>query len=154
ENDLSGLLMQGMPRWNDILKSTDALVVQRQYSEWLKVEGLARAYISSIAIALKIYLEYYLQIEFDRSQSDEDFVYINQVWMNKVPYLTEHSANAYLVANYLMTFQPGLKAMQLAGLVASKIAFGQDLFKPGALEKMKKELVDNGITLPAIVETL
>ncbi len=144
--------MEGMSRWNDILKSKDVFAVQRQYSEWLKIEGLARAYISSIAIALKVYLECYCQIEFESSQTDEDFVFINQMWMNKVPYLTEHSANAYLVANFLMRVQPGLKAMQLAGLVASKIAFGQDLFKSGALENMKKELVDNGVSIPAIAE--
>lgn len=44
--------------------------------------------------------------------------------------------------------------MQLAGLTASKIVLGQDLFKQGALEKMKKELVESGRVVPAIAEDI
>jgi hypothetical protein len=93
-------------------------------------------------------------VEFDRSQSDEEFVYVYQTWMNKVPYLTEHSGNAYMLANCLFMYQPALKSMQLAGLTASKILLGKDLFKEGALEKLKKELVESGKVVPAIAENI
>jgi hypothetical protein len=136
------------------LESRNPTLVQDQYQEWLKIEGLARGYIASIAMALKIYLEYFVQVDFDRSQSDEDFVYIHQAWMNKVPYLTEHSGNAYMLASFLAVSQPGLKAMQLAGLTASSMIFGKGLLKEGALEKMKKELEEKGITIPAIAQEL
>ena len=146
--------MGGLPTWKVILEFKDAHQVQDSYKEWLTIEGLARGYISAIAMALRIYLEYFVQLTFDRSQSDEDFVYIYQTWMNKVPYLSEHSANAFMVANFLMMYQPALKAMQLAGLAASMIVFGRNLFKEGALEKMKKELEESGAPIPAIAEGL
>jgi hypothetical protein len=114
----------------------------------------ARGYISSIAMALRTYLEYFVQLDFDRSQNDEDFVYVHQTWMNKVPYLTEHSANAFMLSNFLMMYQPALKAMRLAGLAASAMVLGKSLFKEGALEKMKKELEESGAPIPAIAEDL
>lgn len=154
ENDLLAAFNRGLPTWRVILESKNPQLVQDQYQEWLKIEGLVRSYIASIAMALKIYLEYFVQVDFDRSQSDEDFVYIYQTWMSKVPYLAEHSASAYMLANFLMMFQPGLKAMQLAGLAASTMILGKNLFKEGALEKMKKDLEESGAPVPAIAQTL
>lgn len=154
EADLTGAFTSGLAHWKPILESRNAQLVQDHYQQWLKTEGLVRSYIASIAMSLKIYLEYFALQEFDRSQADEDFVYVYQTWMNRVPYLTEHSANAFMLANFLVMYQPGLKAMRLAGLVASKLVLGTDLFKEGTLEKMKKELEKEGVTIPAIAQNL
>ena len=154
EDELFNVLIRGLPNWKIILESKNPQLVQDHYQEWLKVEGLVRGYIASIAMSLKIYLECVVQLEFDRSQSDEDFVYVYQTWMNKVPYLTEHSANAFILANFLMMYQPGFRAVQLAGFVSLAMTSGKNLFKEGALENRKKELIEAGTPLPAIAENL
>jgi hypothetical protein len=154
ESELLTLFMGGMSNWKIIFESKNAQLVEHHYKEWLKIEGLVRGYISAIAMAIRIYLEYFVQQEFDRSKSDEDFVYIYQAWMNKVPYLSEHSANAFMLANFLVMYEPGLKAIQLAGLAATTIASGTNFFKEGALERMKSELVERGVSVPGIAEDL
>lgn len=154
ESDLVGAFTRGLTNWKPILESKNPQLVQDHYQEWLKTEGSVRSYIASIATSLKIYLEYFARQEFDRSQPDEDFVYVYQTWMNQVPYLAEHGANAFMLANFLVMYQPGLKAMQLAGLVASMQLLGKNLFKEGALEKMKKDLEDKGVTIPVIAQNL
>jgi thiaminase len=154
EGELLGRFTAELPVWKIILESKNPQQVQDSYQAWLKIEGLVRGYISSIAMALRIYLEYFARQDFDRSQNDEDFVYVYQTWMNKVPYLSEHSANAFMLANFLMMYQPALKAMRLAGLMSSADVFGKSLFKEGALEQMKKELQESGAPIPAIAENL
>jgi hypothetical protein len=68
ESDLLGAFTKGLPTWKVVLESKNPQLVQDHYQEWLKIEGLVRSYIASIAMALKIYLEYFVQVEFDRSQ--------------------------------------------------------------------------------------
>lgn len=151
-SDLMPALTSGLVHWKSILESTNAQQVFDASAEWMKVEVVVRGYIAAIAMGLNSYLEYFLEKEFDKTQSDEEFVYINHVWMNNAPYLSEHSGVAYMISNMMVIFQPGLKAIQVAWLVSAKSVLGKDLLKEGALEKLKQELEEKGFPLPAIAK--
>jgi hypothetical protein len=150
--DITSVWITGMAKWKMILESRDAALVSSLYEDWIKVEVLAKSYLASISVALKIFMEHHLERSFDSTLSDEEFVYIYSSWMNKAPYLSEHLGPAYMIANLVFLSQPGLKALRVGGMYAIGKATGVLVFKEGALEKMREELVRDNISIPEIAK--
>ena len=149
-SEITNLWLASMQHWKEMLESKDADAVQTRYVNWLKVEGLARGYLSGIATALKLYMEHYIEMPFDQKLSDEDFVFIYSAWMNRAPFLAEHAGIALMVADFVMKFVPGLEAIKVAGLFSMAKLFGKDMFKEGALDQLRNELIQKNIAVPAI----
>jgi hypothetical protein len=150
-SEAMGALTGGLKHWKPLLESTDPNEVQAHWSEWMKIEGAIRAYLSGVAFALKIYLEFNARVPFDSTSSNELFIMTHRIHMTGAPFLAEHAGSAVLVAEIMSSFEPGLKAIQLAGMVSAEKAFGRGVFKDGALDEMKRELAAKG-RLPAIAQ--
>lgn len=143
----------GMRKWNTILESTDPNVVQSEFLKWSKIEALTRGYIASISVALKIYLEHYLDSKFEPRKSNEEFLYVYSSWMTNAPYLLDHAGTATMLAHNLFLMEPGLKSMRFAGFCATAKISGDEIFKDGALKAMRDELEQKKWIIPAIAKT-
>lgn len=150
--EINTLFIKGMIHWKDIMESSSPDIVNREYQEWIKVEGLARRYLAYITQALKTYLDFNTDVKYDPTIKDEEFYFIYSVWGNKIPYLSEHSSAASIIAQELYMLTPGLESIKVAGMYAlSKIA-GYNYFKDGALEELKAGLVSKGYPIPTIAK--
>jgi hypothetical protein len=150
--ELSTAWINGMEEWKTLLESRDAHAVCESYMKWNKVEIVMKRYLSNISFALKIYLEHNTSIQFDTNQTDEDFVFLHHQQMNKAPFLSEHAGTAFSIAHFMVHVRPGIQAVQLAGMTASTIVVGKEVFNQDGLRALKEELVKRGTPLPAIVQ--
>jgi len=150
--NITSVWMANMRNWKVMFESKDPQVIAKLYEEWVVVEGLARTYLAHVTLALKLYMEHHLEVSFDTKLPNEEFIYVYSSWGNSAPYLSEHIGNAYMVANFVFLYDPGLGALRTAGMFAMKKMTGVNMFKEGALERMRQELIDKDITLPAIVK--
>lgn len=154
--EISTQLFIGMQDWKTILESKDPEIVNAKYQEWIKIESVAKRYLSSVATALKIYMEFHLDRTFEGNKPDDEFIAIYSTWMRNAPYLAEHEGNSVMIAEILFSMAPGLEALKVAGLFAiRKMAEGVNFrkaFKEGSLEAMRDELIQKKITIPAIAE--
>lgn len=151
-HDLLGLWFKNISLWRDISKSRDPLIVQNAYHEWLKTETLVRLYLSYVVTAMKMYIQYHTPHAVDESKDPETFAYVYQTWVAGAPFLSNHVSTAKVLAEYLLTLAPGIKATQLAGMTAAAMFVGKRMFKEGALEEMRDALVKEGRNLPAICD--
>jgi hypothetical protein len=140
----------GMSHWKQMFESHDIELVHRRYLDWMKIEGVTRSYLSTIATAMKLYIEHHSTMQFDPNKPDEEFILIYQPLVSKAPYLSEHFGTAYMMANFVFMYAPGLKVIQLAGLTASSKLLGASIFKQDALKKIKEEVLASNCTLPAV----
>ncbi len=148
--DIASAWMAGMKSWKMMFESKDADLVTKSYQEWIMIEGAARSYLAHVALALKLYMEHHLEVASDAKLPNDEFIYVYSSWGNNAPFLSEHVGSAYMIANLVFLYGPGLKALQTASMFAMKKMAGADIFKEGALEHMRQELIDKDITVPAI----
>jgi hypothetical protein len=151
-SELYAVWVREMSQWKIIFESRNHDTVLESYYKWLKVEGVVRNYLSNVSLALKIYLEFHTQAKPDLSKSDEELIYIYSSYMLKAPFLSSHAGTANMLANFLVMYEPGLKAVQLGGMTAAEKAFGTGMFKEEGLQQLKDELLRRNTTLPAIVD--
>jgi len=134
------------------MESSSPDIVNREYQEWIKIEGVTRQYLACISQALKMYLDYNTNVKYDPTTKDEEFYCIYSVWGNKVPFLSEHSGPAYIIAQELFLLAPGLESMKVAGMYAIFKSAGFNCFKEGALDELKAELLSKGYPIPTIAK--
>jgi hypothetical protein len=151
-HEILGQIYRGMEHWKDILESTDAFTVQTSYNSWLKIEVIARKYLSYVVAAMRLFIEYHTPQTVDREKDEETFAYVYQSWVAKAPFLSSHAGVASIVGQHLFMLAPGMEAARLACMVAGSRLTSSDLFKEGALEEMRDKLVAEGRSLPAICE--
>ena len=149
--EISTFWLNGTKQWKTMLETTDATTYTNLYSKWLKIESLSRQYIATLAHALKIYLEHNTEASLDLSLPDDQFIYIYSSWMNRAPYLSEHAGPAYMVANLIFLYGPGLEALQLGYLFATKQLLGEKIVKMDVLNERKAAAETAGLQLPAII---
>lgn len=146
-------LLQGMRLWEDVENSKDPLKVQKTYGEWLKIESVARLYLLRVASAMKLYFEFHRRdLSPDYTKPPEDFVYIYQTWINKAPFLSEHSGTAAFIGQHISIVMPGIERMLLAFMVAGAKLSNPEIFKDEALEEMRDKILERSSSLPAICD--
>ena len=118
----------------------------------MKVEGFSKGYLATISVALKTYLEFIKSVEFDPNHSNESFVFVYGSHMHNAPFLSEHAGAAFSLAQFMVTAEPLLKAVQLAGMTAAIKTSSMEVFRTEGLLALKKELLERGTPLPAIVD--
>ena len=144
--------LKGMIHWTEIYESKNAQIVQSRWMEWIKIESIARDYLGSVTLALKLYMEHCIETPFDQTKSDEEFIYIYSVYLNKAPFLSEHASTASILANFVFIYSPGVKALKVGGMFAAAKTFEKNMFKKGVLEQMRDELIKKDIPVPAIAQ--
>lgn len=142
--------MLGMKNWKSILESTNAEQVSSLFSEWIKIDGAARFYLASIAIAMKLFMEHHLRIEFDQSVSDEVLVSSNWEACNSAPIIAEHIGVAQAIAKLFQQNSNATRSIQYAGVVALAKIAGYDLNEDGKFAELHRDLINRGAVVPAI----
>ena len=153
--ELTTLFVAGTKKWKNILESSDSSLVMKEYAEWVKIEGIVRQYVTAVAHALRVYVQYNTDQKIDLNMKNENIVYIYSCWGEKVPFLSEHTAVGQMVAQLVVMFSPVLESLKLAGLCAAPKAFHiKDAFKDGYLEGLRDQLEKNGCVVPVVALSL
>jgi hypothetical protein len=151
-HELTTLWMGGMEHLKPLLESKDPQVVQSAFYDWTAIDVAVRLYLGYVVTAMKMYIQYNTTHIVDETKDAEMFAYIYQSWVAKAPFLSNHAGVAATLGQMIFMLQPGAKAAYLAGMTASAMLLGKNLFREGALEEMRDELLASGRSLPAICE--
>jgi hypothetical protein len=143
--------LNGMKYWTAVENDPNPQAVTESYQQWIPIEAVAKNYIRYIAAAMQLYIEHhYPNVNFDRKEDPELFVYKYQSWVYNAPFIAPHIGAAALLSQFIWMMQPGLERMRLAWLVASAKTLGKNMMKEGALEEMRDKILQRNDGLPAV----
>ena len=153
-NSVTALTVSILPtkEWKIILESDDPQKVYDSYLLFMKKSGPTKQFISTIANASKFYLEAIGNTYVDYSLPDINFIYINKVFIEKIPHISEIFYSTYDAVEFLISYEPGYKSITLAGFIAIEKVNGTDLMKKEAKEELYKYHEEKRLELPKIAK--
>lgn len=146
------LFQASMPtvEWATLLESTDPQEVHNAYKSWGQKYGAATQFLASMTLASKFYLRSINNTSVDYGLSDAQFFYINKVWIEKIPHISEYFNHTYLVAEAMTKLEPGVKSIHLAGITAIERLFSKEVFDKKYVEELISYHRERGLEGPAI----
>jgi hypothetical protein len=140
---------------NKIIFSTsvDKVEIEQAWRKWWKFEQELNNFITKIAFALKLYIEYKTNIQVEQ-KLDISFIdkYIEQ--MREIPYLEQFYGTFNNLVVTIKSIQPTFKMFQLAGTLSLLIYQDKETRDTmiDFVQDLKEELDNNSISYPAILE--
>lgn len=114
--------------WKDILADKSPETVYDNYMAWLKAEGIAHQYLATVQQAGLLYGELSEEPGLEAIKDPADFVKVNYERLVSVPHLAPYMVPAKLLADAMLTTEPGRTKVHRIGKVAV------NALMPGVLE--------------------
>ena len=122
-NDFPVAFMTGMQLWKTITESPNPNEVFKAYTEWMKIEGPAKEFLARLVTATELYCEASGKNILPQGNSPAERIYFGHQALLDIPYIRHYIGAASTLATAVLSTEPGLDRIQLAGLCAmEKIA--------------------------------
>ncbi|MGH6780888.1 MAG: hypothetical protein ACREB5_02110 [Sphingomonadaceae bacterium] len=89
--EIQATCLNGMQYWTAVENDPNPRAVTESYQQWIPIEAVAKNYIRYIAAAMQLYIEHhYPNVDFDRTEDPEFFVYKFQSRVYSAPFIAHH----------------------------------------------------------------
>lgn len=127
------------------VRSVSAQKIQEHYQLFLPTKNAAESLLGSVRSAMLLYAEADPKIQVQPNDDPRQFVLQNDNLIRSVPYLSNYQGNAWSIAHTLITFEPGFKNIELAGMTALiLLAENPEIVHREPMKKLYEEVITRG----------
>lgn len=139
--------------WNVMMESARPEEVFQAFQVYAKKNSPAQVFVSGFSSAAKFYLRSVGNEHVNYGLGDNEFVVVNQPWLNEVPYLSGYLPFVVKFAEMQITYEPAHKVFLLAFLVATqKITGNKGVIKEDSINELVEYLTSRNKGLPEIAK--